>query len=145
LRELAALGVEIGCHGATHSYLEDLDADRLTVEIAGAKDALEQILGAPVCHFSCPGGRWNQRVVDQVRAAGFESMATSDIGVDSRNPYRLPRLVVMRDTRLDAFSNLATGRRLLRMQARSACLRAAKRVLGNAAYEKLRSGALARD
>jgi peptidoglycan/xylan/chitin deacetylase (PgdA/CDA1 family) len=142
LRELAALGVEIGCHGATHSYLEDLDSDRLKVEITDAKGTLEQILGAPVRHFSCPGGRWNQQVVDQVEAAGFESMATSDIGVDASDRYRLPRLVVRRDTSLEAFSNLATGRRLLGMKAKAASLRAAKRLFGNAAYERLRARAL---
>src|SRR5713101_9154349 len=48
LRELGALGFEIGCHSMTHPYLSDLSDDKLHQEIAIAKIKLEQITGRPV-------------------------------------------------------------------------------------------------
>src|SRR5579862_2457219 len=61
LRELSALGFEIGCHSMTHAYLTDLDDAGMRREILDAKAHLEQILGKPVEHFSWPGGRYNAR------------------------------------------------------------------------------------
>ncbi|MGA2255620.1 MAG: polysaccharide deacetylase family protein, partial [Thermoguttaceae bacterium] len=77
LRELTDQGFEIGCHSMTHAYLSDLGAKELHYEIADSKQALEQITGRPVEHFSCPGGRLNSRVVEVAREAGYRSLATS--------------------------------------------------------------------
>src|ERR1700690_3762120 len=55
VRELCALGFEVGCHSMTHAYLTDLDDRGLHREIAEAKIQLEDVVGNPVEHFSCPG------------------------------------------------------------------------------------------
>jgi peptidoglycan/xylan/chitin deacetylase (PgdA/CDA1 family) len=139
VRELADLGFEIGCHAATHRYLIDLETSELDGEIAGAKRTLEDIIGRPVEHFSCPGGRWDDRVMRAVRSAGFLSMATSDIGVNAPAAYRLDRLAVMRSTSLNEFEDLCAGRGLLVPKLKTGALRVAKRLLGNARYEQLRA------
>src|SRR5262245_36862611 len=79
VRNLAAYGVEVGCHSMSHAYLNDLDEANLHREIVEAKEKLEQISGVRICHFSCPGGRWNQRVADVAREAGYNSVVTSRI------------------------------------------------------------------
>src|SRR5215475_3589529 len=63
VRELGGAGFEIGCHSMTHPYLTELDGAGLQQEITGAKEKLEQVLGRAVEHFSCPGGRFDERVV----------------------------------------------------------------------------------
>src|ERR1700687_614245 len=76
LKELSGQGFEIGCHSMTHPYLTDLDARGLRHEISDAKSELEQIIGQPVDHFSCPGGRCDRRVVTVARADGYRTGAT---------------------------------------------------------------------
>ena len=71
LRELAESGWEIGCHSMTHAYLTDLDDQGLHREIVEAKLQLEQIVGRVVEHFSCPGGRYDLRVANTARRAGY--------------------------------------------------------------------------
>jgi len=139
VRELANLGFEIGCHAATHRYLIDLPTSELDGEIVGAKHALEDMIGRPVDHFSCPGGRWDDRVLSAVRSAGFLSMATSDIGLNVPGAYRLDRLAVMRSTTQTEFDDLCAGRGLLVPKLKTGALRAAKRILGNTRYEQLRA------
>ena len=70
LRELQENGFEIGCHSMTHAYLDDLDAAALRREIVDAGKKLEQMIGEKVQHFSCPGGRFDERSLKLAREAG---------------------------------------------------------------------------
>jgi|SRR5450432_262344 peptidoglycan/xylan/chitin deacetylase (PgdA/CDA1 family) len=144
VRELDALGFEIGCHSMTHAYLPDLDDARLREEIAGAKEKLEQILGRPVEHFSCPGGRYDQRVKDVARAAGYRTVATSRIHANSKSTdlFALGRVAMMRDTKLKTFSALCDGSGLWQLAIRDRVRQGAKRVLGNSFYDRVRARAL---
>jgi peptidoglycan/xylan/chitin deacetylase (PgdA/CDA1 family) len=56
LRELAAAGFEIGCHGMEHLPLWGASDAELRREILEAKDVLEQLVGAPVSSFAYPYG-----------------------------------------------------------------------------------------
>jgi len=144
LRELEELKFEIGCHSMTHAPLTNLDSRQLQVEIVEAKERLEQLLGKPVDHFSCPVGRWNQRVAELARQAGYRSVATSRIGrnLPGTNPFRLARVAVIRGISLADFNRLCHGEGLLVRQVQVALLSLAKNVLGHS-YEKVRSVLLA--
>ena len=146
LRELSNLGFEIGCHSMTHAYLSDLDDAGLHREIIDAKLQLEQLTGKPVEHFSCPGGRYNRRVVQIAREAGYRSMATSRSYANSpsTDPFELGRIPVMRETTLNAFEKLYRGDGLRRVAMQNAVRDGAKRLLGNAFYDRIRSFALHR-
>jgi peptidoglycan/xylan/chitin deacetylase (PgdA/CDA1 family) len=146
LKELSAQGFEIGCHSMTHPYLTDLDKDGLSHEILDAKVQLEQIIGRPVNHFSCPGGRCDRRVVATARAAGYRSLATSRIQANSRNTdvLALGRVAILRDLPLPAFAAICDGRSLSGMRTRNACREAARRILGNSLYDRLRATLLSR-
>jgi peptidoglycan/xylan/chitin deacetylase (PgdA/CDA1 family) len=141
LRELSDLGFEIGSHSLTHPYLPDLGAEDLTREIVDSKREIEQITGRLVEHFSCPGGRWDHRVRDLARKAGYRSLATSHAVANSCNtdPFALGRVAVLRGTELPAFTKLASGEDLWRLRLADSTRSAVRSVLGNSAYDRLRS------
>jgi peptidoglycan/xylan/chitin deacetylase (PgdA/CDA1 family) len=144
VRELAHAGIEIGCHSFSHPYLSDLGDDGLQEEIVVAKDRLQQMTGRAVEHFSCPGGRYNERVIKVVRNAGYKSMATSRTHVNSptSDPFQLGRVAIMRGTSLSAFRAICEGRRLWQFSVRDRVRDGAKRLLGNALYDRLRANLL---
>jgi peptidoglycan/xylan/chitin deacetylase (PgdA/CDA1 family) len=144
LRELSQLGFEIGSHSMTHRFLHDLTSDVIRDEVFGSKARLEEITGKRVAHFSCPGGRWDKRVSLLAREAGYDSLVTSQINVNSARSdhFRLGRVPVMRGLGLKEFTRLSRGEGLGRRRAQSAVLNVAKRVLGNSIYERLRSTVL---
>ncbi|HEX8888941.1 MAG TPA: polysaccharide deacetylase family protein [Pyrinomonadaceae bacterium] len=144
LRELSDSGFEIGSHSLTHSYLHDLKTDEIRAEVSGSKERLEEITGKRIAHFSCPGGRWDKRVSEIVREAGYDSLVTSQIGTNTpeTDSFRLSRVPVMRGIGIEEFARTVHGRGLGRRRAQSAVLNVAKHVLGNSIYEKLRSTVL---
>jgi len=146
LRELAQMGFEIGCHSMTHPYLSDLDSQGLHREIVEARQELEQILGAPVKHFACPGGRYDRRAREIARQAGYASVATSWPHANSASVdhLELGRVVVMRDTSLPTFERLCRGQGLWKKQLGVVAYQSAKRLLGNRRYDQLRALLLGR-
>jgi peptidoglycan/xylan/chitin deacetylase (PgdA/CDA1 family) len=147
LRELAELGFEVGSHAMKHRYLHDLPTPEVRAELVDSKRELEDVTGGCVVQFSCPGGRWDRRVLQMAREAGYESLVTSAIGMNSRRSdrFRLNRIPVMRGMEATEVARLARGVGVTRRRAQSAILNLAKRLLGNSTYDRLRSRALRRD
>jgi peptidoglycan/xylan/chitin deacetylase (PgdA/CDA1 family) len=141
VRELADLSFDIGCHSQTHPYLSDLKDSQLKSEIADPKLHLEDIIARPVNHFSCPGGRWDERVARAVKAAGYQTMATSQARANTHgsDPFGLGRVAVMRDTPFDSFQNFCAGRGLWKLQMAELARSSAKSLLGNGGYDRLRA------
>ena len=106
VRKLDSLGFEIGCHSMTHPYLSDLTDAELGREIVDAKLQIEQIIGHTISHFSCPGGRYDQRTLETARRAGFRTVANSHFHANSQatGKYELGRVAMMRDMPLERFS-----------------------------------------
>lgn len=147
LRELHNSGFEIGSHSMTHRHLSDLTDGELREELRASKDRLQQLIGTPIAHLSCPNGRWSPRVAQFAQEAGYRAICTSRIdrnssGTDVSN---LARLAIMRDTSADEFADSVNGSALLRHQRKAAVLEVAKRTLGNRFYDKLRSLILGRN
>jgi len=139
LRELADMGFEIGSHSMTHAFLTDLPEEQLHEELAGSKMRIEQIIGKSVDHFSCPGGRWNKEIANLAREAGYRSMATSRVGVNSHltDHFQLARIPILAKTKLDEFGDFVAGRGLFRRRVKSTALSAAKWTLGNQLWHKI--------
>jgi Predicted xylanase/chitin deacetylase len=144
LRELSESGFEIGCHSMTHSYLDDLSDDELYVEIAEAKDRLEQLTGNRIAHFSCPGGRLSRAAVRIAREAGYASVATSRIGVNTKaaDSFALSRVAVLRGIATAEFDRICRAEGFTARRARTGLLNVAKVILGNSVYERVRSSVL---
>lgn len=141
LRELKDAGFEIGCHSMTHAYLSDLDQPGLYREIREAKDTIEQLLGGRIEHFSCPGGRSDQRAVAIAKEAGFETISTSlpRANRSSTNPFSLGRVAIKRGVGADGFQNVCRGRALWKIEWSGDLRDRAKRILGNRTYDRMRS------
>jgi len=145
LLELDRLGFEIGCHSMTHQYLTVLPTESLRVEIWDSKSCLEDLLGKRVDHFSCPGGRWDQRVALVAEDAGYCSVATSRSGVNSSgDQFSLARVAILRNTPLAQFANICHAQALVPRRVRETILQLAKTVLSDARYDRWRSKALRR-
>ncbi|MFY9560996.1 MAG: polysaccharide deacetylase family protein [Terriglobales bacterium] len=144
VRELNALGFEIGCHSMTHPYLSDLSDPGLKREVMEAKLQIEAIVGHPIEHFSCPGGRYDQRTLDTARGAGFRTVANSRFHANTSgtNLYELGRVAVLRDLPLNAFAATCQGRGLWKRQWQDRTRHAVRLVLGNQVYDRLRAALL---
>jgi peptidoglycan/xylan/chitin deacetylase (PgdA/CDA1 family) len=106
VRALAASGIEIGSHGATHRALPELSDAELVAEVAGSKAALEAVVGAPVVSFCYPYGAFDDRSVAAVRAAGYRAATVIRGGIvaDLSDPFRLKRVSVRGTNKLLDFS-----------------------------------------
>ena len=80
------------------------------------------------------------------RAAGYRTVAPSRIQENSRNTnvFALGRVAMLRDVPLSAFAAICEGSALSRMRAQSAFREAAKQILGNSLYDRVRATLLHR-
>lgn len=146
LQELSRLGFEVGCHSMTHAYLSDLDDASLQREIVESKRVLEEIIARPIEHFSCPGGRHDSRTIQVARSAGYRTLATSSPRPNSPSSdlFSLGRVAITRGLNNAAFEKLCRGKTLWRLGLGVGLRDGAKRLLGNAAYDRMRAIILGR-
>lgn len=140
LQELSSAGFEIGCHSMTHAYLNDLEPARLQQEIGDARSRLEDITGRAVEHFSCPGGRYDERALAVAKKSGYRSVANSHSrpNTPSTDPFHLGRVAIMRDTSPDQFSEICDRNALWRIRMGESVRTSARRLLGNRLYDRIR-------
>jgi peptidoglycan/xylan/chitin deacetylase (PgdA/CDA1 family) len=94
VRELAAAGMEIGCHGMHHRAWRGLRKPALQEELVDARLMLEGILGRPVTGAACPFGSYDRRVLHALRRAGYLRVYTSDRGAAPPDAWLQPRNTV---------------------------------------------------
>lgn len=140
---LAAAGMEIGAHGHSHAFLEDLGDDALAAELRDSRAHLSAITGTPVVSMALPGGRGGERERRAARALGYAHLFGSVPGPnrDAGGDGWLQRIAVSRDMALEEFASLVAwhGPRPRLSRLRFEALAWPKRVLGNAGYERLRA------
>jgi peptidoglycan/xylan/chitin deacetylase (PgdA/CDA1 family) len=97
VRALHAAGMEIGAHTVNHPILTALPDAEARQEISKGRDALQQLVQAPVVTFAYPNGRpgtdYDRRHVAMARDLGFQQAVTTAVGVasDGDDIYQLPR------------------------------------------------------
>jgi len=96
VRRLMRAGWEIDAHTITHPDLTTLDAGSLRHEVSGSRAALRRDFGVPVDNFAYPAGRYDPAAEAAVRAAGFRTAVTTELGLAHMNADRaaLPRVRV---------------------------------------------------
>ncbi len=141
LRELSDLGFEIGSHSMSHRHLNDLSRKDVEFELVDSKQRLEEIVGKPVVHFSCPGGRVNRVATEVALSAGYETLATSRIGLNfaGSNHFALNRIAIKNGLNAKGFEGLCTGKGLLLKRSEEQILTMGKRLIGNQRYDRVRS------
>ena len=100
IRELHALGFEIGAHSLSHQYLTQLAGAQLRAEVEGSKQLIEAQLSRAIDIFCYPFGAYNADVIDAVRQAGYQGACATIPGrlTPSADRFALPRLFVARNT-----------------------------------------------
>jgi peptidoglycan/xylan/chitin deacetylase (PgdA/CDA1 family) len=107
IRELAAAGIEIGSHGATHLRLAGADAGRLTLEVEMSRERLSSLLGTEIRGFAYPYGSMDARCRTAVRQAGYEYACAVETPKADLGIFALPRVYI---GQRDATARMATKR-----------------------------------
>lgn len=135
-------GMQIGSHGATHRYFNEMNAEVTREELQISHDVLRAAVDKPVTSFSAPGGRITPGVIEVGKSLGYSVFCTSRVammrqGGDLEN---IPRFAMRSDYSLKNFAKIVHGDSLyhLRQTAKSTLLNLGKKVLGNQAYERIR-------
>lgn len=97
VQRLIDAGWEIDAHSRTHPDLTVLSDERLTDEVATAREEIRTRFGVEANFFCYPGGRFDARVVAAVRQAGYLAATTVRSGFATpAAPYALARVTVER-------------------------------------------------
>jgi peptidoglycan/xylan/chitin deacetylase (PgdA/CDA1 family) len=111
VRELAAAGLEIGSHGATHVRLAGLGGPRLAAEVAGSKTALTTLLSGQIRGFAYPYGSMDAAARQAVHDAGYQYACAVEASTDELGFMALPRIYAGQQ---DSAARLAAKRLLYR-------------------------------
>lgn len=110
VRQVKAQGVSVGSHTLTHADLTALSDEELQRQLVTSRVALAD-LGETFYSFSYPWGKYTDREMAAVKAAGYECGVTVGRATDfSRaDPYQLGRLILRRDLDLESFRQMIAG------------------------------------
>jgi peptidoglycan/xylan/chitin deacetylase (PgdA/CDA1 family) len=141
LKEIQRNGMEIGGHSLSHAFLDELDSETLSGELGNSKEKLENITGKQIEFFSCPGGRYNRRVIESASEIGYQGMCTSYPGshIIRDGLYIFSRILIRRNTSLDEFINILNMKSslLLKLRCADKIKTLTKKTLGNRLYYQL--------
>jgi peptidoglycan/xylan/chitin deacetylase (PgdA/CDA1 family) len=108
VRELAAAGMTIGCHGMLHRRWRGLDEGALLEELVDARRVLEDVVRRPVAQAACPFGAYDRRVLRALRRCGYERVFTSDRGTARSDAWVQARNTVRRGEVDGLFERIAS-------------------------------------
>lgn len=78
--------IEIGCHGATHTNLENLLSEEdFQKELYESKLEIEKRINLKIAHICYPTGSYNDRVIKCVKNYGFSTGVSVIDGLNSNN------------------------------------------------------------
>jgi peptidoglycan/xylan/chitin deacetylase (PgdA/CDA1 family) len=80
-----------GSHTRFHRILTACNETTCQDEVALSRDEVEALVGLPCKHFAYPNGDYRERELELVKAAGYRSARTIDVGWTDLNsdPFRL--------------------------------------------------------
>jgi peptidoglycan/xylan/chitin deacetylase (PgdA/CDA1 family) len=109
--ELAAAGMEVGAHSATHVRLAGIGADRLAAEVSGSRSTLSELVGHAIRGFAYPWGNMDAAARRAVRDAGYHYACSVESPLSDLGIMALPRITF---TQRDGAGRLAVKRRFYR-------------------------------
>lgn len=114
VREIAAAGIEIGAHSVTHPQLDQISAGSLRQELVGGRQALEDLLGAPVPGLAYPFGYSSKAVRDSAAVSGYEYACAvgNRLATTCADRFALPRLTISRSVRPLSFARTVAAKQL---------------------------------
>lgn len=104
IKELSAAGFEIGSHTISHPDLSISTDSKMKNEVGESKISLEQITGKKAISFCYPSGKYNQNVLDAVKASGYLYATTTKSGIgEFSSSLELSRYRVNHDTNISSY------------------------------------------
>jgi peptidoglycan/xylan/chitin deacetylase (PgdA/CDA1 family) len=103
--------VDFQAHTQFHPILTRCSDSECEEEIVGCKQELEALLGGACTQFAYPNGNYGDREVSFVKAAGYKTARTCDIGWNdsSTDPFRLRAIIIDDDGSTRWFAAQLTG------------------------------------
>jgi len=121
VRELRRHGMGIGTHGMSHRSWRGLDAATRTLELVAARERLSEVVNAPVDAAACPLGRYDRRLLAELRRLRYNRVFTSDRRPARPGAWLQPRYSARQpDTAHSLRAEVLTQPRLARRLRRSA-------------------------
>ena len=143
LEKMAQNGMEIGSHGMTHRFFDDLSDEEAECELRQSMQQLSDQCGQAVQSISYPGGRYSRRTLEISRSAGYGQLFGSDIGIlqssDLSAIAPLKRVAIRRTTTLKEFDRIinADAGYYAIQKSKQKAKTLIKRSLGNRLYHGL--------
>ena len=93
IKEIAAAGMEVGSHGATHVQLAGLGEDLLRTEVSESRERLSELLGYSIRGFAYPYGIMDAHARRAVRDAGYDYACAVETTMADLGIMALPRIM----------------------------------------------------
>lgn len=105
VRELPSRGIAVGSHSMAHPRLTQLDDVGLRQELVDSRMCLSELVGGDVDLLAYPYGRYDERVAEAARTAGYVSACSTRSGfnTDRGDPFALRRIDVYGTDTLPSF------------------------------------------
>ena len=122
VRTLVAAGMTVGTHGMDHRPWVGMDRATTQRELVEARERLREVTQTPVDEAALPLGRYDRRVLRELRTMGYRHVHTSDRAWARSGSWLQPRFSV-RDTdtgeslRADVLTRPSVARRAERAAA----------------------------
>jgi peptidoglycan/xylan/chitin deacetylase (PgdA/CDA1 family) len=97
VRELAHQGMAIGTHGMSHRPWPGMNPATREAELVEARHRIEEAAGVSVTDAACPLGRYDRRLLSDLRRLGYRRVYTSDRRAARRDTWLQPRFSVHRE------------------------------------------------
>ena|GEM_PF-2254818 len=132
--------LQVGSHGKTHGFLNEMTEAEIREELWVSKSELERLTGRKVSSVGIPNGAIDHRVRRIAGELGYESIFTSDVHLNSRwsGPTHIGRANIRSTTTVDAALQLALGNFGIE-PIRRMVLYFPKRLLGTRRYRQMRA------
>ncbi|MGV8911591.1 MAG: polysaccharide deacetylase family protein [Rhodoglobus sp.] len=110
LRALRGTGMEIGTHGWSHVPWRALSPDEARREFVDAREVLSEVSGGGIHDAALPLGRYDRRLLSQLRDASYRTVFTSDRFRDRSGSWLQARYSVTASDTVDTVRAIITSR-----------------------------------
>lgn len=145
IEDLVSGGMEIGSHGMSHRFLPSLSAGEEMEECSRSKLVLSEIAGREIRFFALPGGRGKRRTIHTLRRLEYSAVCTSQYGYNSsRQSFLLKRFPIHQGITRPTFHAILKRSiaKLLPGYCETTAVNAARAILGERIYRKIRTASL---
>ena len=113
VRHLYSRGMLIGTHGMDHRPWRGLDPATRDRELVEARKRISDVIGAPVQEAALPLGRYDRRLLADLRRLGYSAVHTSDRRIARPGSWLQPRFSVQRHDDPQSMRSQVNGTRAL--------------------------------